>query len=99
MIYSDEKIPDVVFLNVTVKPGSKEQKLTRGIDELVVHLKSSPIKGKANKELVVFLSKIFGIKKNQLTIVKGLKNRNKIVQFLDITQDSILTILEFDLKD
>lgn len=93
MFYYDDRTSSIIFLNVLVKPGSKELKFTKGVDELVIHLKSSPVKGKANKELISYLSKIFDVKKNQIKIVKGLKNRSKVVELSDISEDTILKAL------
>ncbi len=93
MFHYDENIPDVMFLNVLVKPGSKELKFEIGVDELIIHLKSSPVKGKANKELISYLSTLFDIKKNQIKIVKGIKNRSKIVELWNVSEDAILNVL------
>jgi len=67
--------------NITVYPNSKFSEVKQ-IDEntLEIRIKSPPIKGKANKELIELLSKFFNVKKSQIKIVKGLTSRNKVVQ-------------------
>lgn len=40
-------------------------------DVLKVYVKAPALEGKANKELMTFLSKIWGVKKNHLKIIKG----------------------------
>jgi uncharacterized protein (TIGR00251 family) len=44
-----------------------------------VHLKSPPVDGKANKELIELLAKKFSVTKSQITILIGLSGRNKLV--------------------
>jgi uncharacterized protein (TIGR00251 family) len=65
---------------VKVKPNSKKQAIVEEEDgSLTVHLKSPPVDGKANKELIEILAKNFGVTKSQITIQVGLSGRNKLV--------------------
>ncbi|HEY9851827.1 MAG TPA: DUF167 domain-containing protein [Leptolyngbyaceae cyanobacterium] len=66
---------------VKVKPNSKQQKIAEAADgSLTVHLKSPPVDGKANQELIELLSKKFNVTKSQITIKSGVSSRNKIVE-------------------
>jgi len=47
---------------------------------LKVKLKSTPIKGKANEELIALLAKHYQIPKSQIEIIHGLAAKNKIVE-------------------
>lgn len=68
-------------LNVKVIPSAKVQQIQRGIDgALKVWLKSKPVDGQANKELIEVLSDYYKIKKYDIHIVSGLKSRNKIIE-------------------
>lgn len=49
-------------------------------DFLKIKLKSIPEKGKANEELIKFLSKHFKTAKSNIKIIKGETDRNKIVE-------------------
>ena len=62
-----------------------------GITAEVIQVKvaAPPVKGKANKELITFLSSVLGVSKGSLTIVKGHTNRHKIVAIEGLTQDQI----------
>ncbi|OIP75568.1 MAG: hypothetical protein AUK48_07365 [Oscillatoriales cyanobacterium CG2_30_44_21] len=65
---------------IKVKPNSKKQEIIEQPDgSLVVYLKSSPIDGKANKELIELLAKKYGVSKSSITIQSGLSSRNKLV--------------------
>ncbi|MCL1495134.1 MAG: DUF167 domain-containing protein [Pseudanabaena sp. Salubria-1] len=66
--------------SVKVKPNSKKQAIIEELDgSLTVHLKSPPVDGKANKELVELLAKKFNLPKSHITIQMGLSSRNKLV--------------------
>ena len=68
-------------LTVKVKPNSKQQKIEQQLDgSLTVYLKSSPVDGKTNKELIKLLSDRFNIPKSQITIKSGLSSKNKLVE-------------------
>jgi uncharacterized protein (TIGR00251 family) len=66
---------------IKVKPNSKQQIIEEALDgSLTVHLKSPPVDGKANKELVEILAKRFDVSKSQIIIKSGLSSRNKLVK-------------------
>lgn len=49
-----------------------------------VFLKSAPVEGKANEELIEILSEKFGIAKNALRIVKGTHSKNKVIEIIHL---------------
>ncbi len=51
-------------------------------NEMKVKIFSSPEKGKANKELIEYLSEIFSVPKTKIKIVKGEKSRKKEIEIL-----------------
>ncbi len=66
---------------VKVKPNSKKQAIEDAADgSLTVHLKSPPVDGKANKELIELLAKKFDVVKSQIRIKSGLSSRTKLVE-------------------
>ena len=56
---------------------------------LQVKVAAPPIKGKANKELVSFLSQALGVTKSTLTIVKGHTSRNKVILVAGLSQEDL----------
>lgn len=65
---------------VKVKPNSQQQKIEELADgSLIVHLKSPPIDGKANEELIKLLAKKFDVPKSAITIKSGVTSRNKLI--------------------
>jgi uncharacterized protein len=66
---------------VKVKPNSKQQKITEQPDgSLIVYLKSPPIDGKANEELIKLLAENFDVPKAQIRIKSGLSSRQKLIE-------------------
>ncbi|GAB1538569.1 DUF167 domain-containing protein [Scytonema sp. NUACC21] len=66
---------------VKVKPNSKNQRIEEETDgSLIVHLKSPPVDGKANEELVKLLAKKFDVPKSYIRIKSGLSSRQKLVE-------------------
>jgi len=68
-------------LAVKVKPNSKTQTIETAADGTwVVRLKSPPVDGKANAELIEVLAKHYGVSKSQVQILSGLSSKTKRVQ-------------------
>lgn len=66
---------------VKVKPNSKVQKIEEQADgSLSVHLKSPPVDGKANEELIKLLGEKFDVPKSHIIIKSGLSSRQKLVE-------------------
>lgn len=55
-------------------------------DELKIRIRSVPEKGKANQELIDFLSKKLGISKSQIEIISGTTSRHKKISISGITR-------------
>lgn len=69
---------------VHVKPSSKISKIEE-IDDgsFVVHLKSAPVDGKANKELFQLLSKYLHVPQRSIVIKQGGSGKKKLIEILD----------------
>ncbi len=80
---------------VQVQPNASQNGLVRYTNG-VLHLKiaAPPLKGKANKELVKFLSGIFKVSRGNLTVEKGMTSRRKVITIRGLTQDQIMGQLE-----
>ncbi|MBW4605404.1 MAG: DUF167 domain-containing protein [Calothrix sp. FI2-JRJ7] len=68
-------------IRVKVKPNSKAPKIIEEEDgTLTVHLKSPPVDGKANEELIKTLAEKYNVPKSDVTIKSGLSARQKLVE-------------------
>ncbi|MFB2977565.1 DUF167 domain-containing protein [Microseira sp. BLCC-F43] len=66
---------------VKVKPNSKRQSIEEQPDgSLTVHLKSPPVNGKANEELIALLAERFNVSKSKISIKSGLASKTKLVE-------------------
>jgi uncharacterized protein len=68
-----------MILTVYVKPNAHLSKIIEWVDEdtIKISLNAVPENGKANKELIRFLSKEWGIAKSEIVITRGLIARIK----------------------
>jgi uncharacterized protein (TIGR00251 family) len=69
---------------VKVKPNSKKQSIEEMADgTLKVNLKSPPVDGKANKELIELLAEKFNVTKSQVQIKSGLSSNIKLIEIVE----------------
>jgi uncharacterized protein len=69
------------ILEIKVKPNARVSQLTEQPDGTwLAQLKSLPVDGKANGELVALVAERFNCKKAQITIKVGAGGRRKLVQ-------------------
>jgi len=70
-----------VILNLHVQPGAKRTEVAgRHGDALKIRLAAPPVDGKANVELLRFLSDAFDVPLRNVTLVRGESSRQKIVR-------------------
>jgi len=68
---------------VKVKPNSKQEKVEKLSEtEYVVHVKAPAKEGKANYAVIQLLSEHFRTPKSNISIIKGHKSRNKIIDIV-----------------
>ena len=70
-----------VILQVKVKPRAKVSELSQATDGTwIAKLKSPPVDGKANEELVRLVAEKFQCRKTAVTIKAGASGRTKLVR-------------------
>ena len=80
-----------VLLTVKVVPGSSRTVFAGVYDGMVrVKIAAAPEKGKANKCLVEYLSKLSGAKKKSITILSGMTSPVKQVRIEGIGREEFL---------
>ena len=82
-------------LRLYIQPGAKNTQLTGLHDnQLKIRLAAPPIDGKANQELIAFISTIFKVPKSQVKLHKGATSQNKtlIVQSLSYMPAELLCL-------
>jgi uncharacterized protein (TIGR00251 family) len=93
MIPIKETAGSVVFL-VQVVPRSSQCKLVgfQG-DFLKIKITAPPVDGRANEECIRFLADVFGVKKDQVHIVGGLKAKKKTLLIQGLTMKDMEAVL------
>ncbi|MBS1969910.1 MAG: YggU family protein [Bdellovibrionales bacterium] len=79
-----------VKLTLFIQPkASKNEIIGPHNGALKVKITAPPVDGKANAELVEFLSEILEIPKRQIEILKGETGRNKTVEITGLTAEEV----------
>jgi len=65
-----------------ITPNSSKNEIIEELsdDTLKIRLKAPPVEGKANEELIKFLSTVWKIPKTRIKIIKGLTSKNKTIK-------------------
>ncbi|NOZ83304.1 MAG: DUF167 domain-containing protein [Epsilonproteobacteria bacterium] len=71
---------------VHVKPHANKIAVEKDNDNIRISLTASPRKGLANRQLIEILSKELRIAKCCISIVRGLKSHDKLIEINDITE-------------
>ena len=81
-----------VLHKIHVIPGSRLNQIVGYMDDgsLKIKLKAKPVEGKANKELVKYLSEVLEIKASEIELESGFTSRNKNVRIWNVDKDIIL---------
>ena len=73
-----------MIVHVRVIPGAKKTFIKEEGNVLKVYLTAPPVEGKANYALVELLAEHYGVRKGQITIIKGLQSRHKTININQI---------------
>jgi uncharacterized protein len=69
-----------MIIRITVKPNAKRSDVITDTGSICVWLKSAPIDGKANEELIQLLAKYFHVPQKSIHIKRGASGRKKTVE-------------------
>jgi len=76
---------------VRVQPNAGRNEVLGFKDDILrIRIAAPPVKGKANQELIAFLSDILGIRKSNLAIEKGTTGKKKVISITGLTQTQII---------
>lgn len=94
MINFEEKT-DAVLFDVRVVPRSSKSEIVGAHDgALKVRLRSPPVDGAANAELIKLLAKSFGVAKSDVEIINGETSKNKRIKIKNLSQSKIREVLK-----
>ena len=77
-----------IRINLLIVPKSSKNQIAGIINnKLKIKIKSPPVEGAANKELIKFFSKFLKISKSSISIISGEHSKNKIIELSGVTGD------------
>ncbi|MCL4361511.1 DUF167 domain-containing protein [Candidatus Dependentiae bacterium] len=90
-----------IILDIKVMPNaSKQDVILDKSGKIKCYVRSKPEKGKANEELIKYLSKTLGIKQSDITIVSGHTNPLKKIKIAtELNKKELLVKLGIDVQD
>ncbi len=75
-----QNLADMKTIQVTVKPNSRTSELEESDGIWLARVKSPPVHGKVNKELLELIAEHFNVPRSRITIKSGAGARIKRVQ-------------------
>ncbi len=81
-----------MLIRVRVASNAKEARVTKtGVTSFEVRVDAKAVGGRANKRLLEILSEHFNVPKSRITIVRGAKSRDKMVEIILENPSNLLT--------
>ncbi len=76
------------YLRIKVRPSAARTAIKDVLeDETVkIDIAAPPVKGKANSELIRFLSQEFKVKKSDVKILSGAGEKTKLIKIIDVNK-------------
>ena len=83
-------MPQSAMISVIAHPGARKNRVLR-FEDGVWHIKvaAPPVEGKANAEMVEFLSEILGVSQSRISIEKGTTSRRKLISIEGLTEERV----------
>ncbi|MFC2035772.1 DUF167 domain-containing protein [Chloroflexota bacterium] len=80
----------LAIIKVKIQPNASCNRVMRFRGD-ILHLKISapPIRGKANHELINFLSEILGVARTNLIVEKGVTSKHKVITIKSLSQSQV----------
>jgi len=80
----------MIKISIKVQPNSNRNEVVGVVNGVwKIKIAAPPDKGKANKELVDFLSEWLDIKKDRINILRGQTSHNKIVEIEGLSAETL----------
>lgn len=76
-----------MLLKIRIVANASKERIKKE-EPIKLYITSPPIDGKANKSIISFFSKKLKISKSKITIVKGEKSKEKILD-IDISEEEL----------
>ncbi|CDW89603.1 UNKNOWN [Stylonychia lemnae] len=91
-----------IFIVINAKPGSKSDEIYAVEDDYIgVSVQAPPLDGQANEGIKEFVAQVLGLKKRDISLVKGSKSSDKVLcidEVKNFTIDSVKQLLKSALQ-
>jgi uncharacterized protein (TIGR00251 family) len=88
------EVPGGIVFSVRIHPNAKRSGFAGFHGESVkIDVNAPPLEGKANKELIKFLSEALSVPKSSIQIVRGDKSKGKVLKLAGISSAKLLNAL------
>ncbi|KAK9768647.1 hypothetical protein K7432_000561 [Basidiobolus ranarum] len=84
-------------LELLVKPGAKQNQIIEFGERIGVQISAPPRDGEANKGVVNFVAEVLKVRKSDVTLVSGLKCREKVVSIEGVDSDTVKKLIRQNL--
>jgi len=76
---------------VRVYPGAARNEVVGSIGGVLqIRVSAPPVRGKANEELITFLSEVLGVSKSRIGIIRGHTTRSKLIAIGGLSQEDAM---------
>ncbi len=80
-----------VKISLRVYPNASRNEIVGFTDGVLrVKVSAPPSKGKANRELITFLSRLLRVGKDSINVIKGHTTRNKVVAIDGLSREEVM---------
>lgn len=77
-------------IEIKVHPRAKRTGISGRLGQAYkLDLNAPPVDGKANEECIRYLAELAGVSRAAVRILRGLTNRNKVVEIDGVTQETL----------
>ena len=78
-------------ISLRVHPNAAKSEVVDSTDRVLqIRVAAPPVKGKANQELIAFLSQFLGVRKSTLAIIRGHTSRSKLITIDGLSQQEAI---------
>lgn len=86
---------EFTVIDVRLQPSARKDAICEWMADgaLKIRVKSKPVEGKANINLIKLLSKRLGIPKSSVEIIAGEKSRKKVIKIWGLNKKDLLEII------
>jgi uncharacterized protein (TIGR00251 family) len=88
-----------VRISIRIQPGAPKNAVVGLVNGIwKIRIAAPPVEGKANRELIEYLSEVLDIQKNNIAIVRGETGRDKVVAITGLTREEVEKRLSAKIK-